>query len=214
MPNYPQWNPAATPMSQVSDNPDVWEATLTIPDGAAVQYKYTRGSWDKVESWGAITGFNNRNVTVSYGADGTQLVDDTAVDWGNGADTHKAVRYWRDPIVVDYGPAAGAVDVPLTGVVTATWSLTMTENWNQGTAVFQLTGPQGVVSGTFAYTTTTQMATFTPNAPLTANAVYTVTISSQTTNGVANGDNGAQQTSLVWTFTTFAYRLYYPLIFK
>jgi hypothetical protein len=48
-------------------------------------------------------------VTIAYGSGGTQLVDDTATDWGTGSDDHKAVQYWRDPLVVSAtGGASGA----------------------------------------------------------------------------------------------------------
>jgi hypothetical protein len=84
--------------------------TLQILDGTALEYKYTRGTWDMVEWWGSIVSTANRHVTISYGLTGTQLVDDTATDYGSGSDDHKAVQYWRDPLVVAAtGGATGAV---------------------------------------------------------------------------------------------------------
>jgi hypothetical protein len=63
-----------------------------------------------VEWWGSITSTANRHVTIAYGSGGTQLVDDTATDYGTGSDEHKAVQYWRDPLVVSAtGNASGAV---------------------------------------------------------------------------------------------------------
>jgi hypothetical protein len=102
------WNPGKQPM--VDQGGGLWEVTLQILDGTALEYKYTRGTWDMVEWWGSIVSTANRHATISYGSTGTQLVDDTATDWGSGSDDHKAVQYWRDPLVVSAtGEAGGAV---------------------------------------------------------------------------------------------------------
>src|SRR5690606_586094 len=135
------WNPGLVPMTQVDAT--TWTYTLDIADGTAVQYKFTRGNWETVEAWGEITGLTNRAMTVNYGSNGTQLVDLTATDWGNGADDTKAVQLWRDPIVTAVSPANGAVDVAVDTAVTLTWSLPM----DAGTD-FEVSGPSGVVSGT------------------------------------------------------------------
>jgi pullulanase len=96
--NIPQlgpWDPAYQPMQTAGNN--IWTVTIKISDTTKLQYKYVRASWDKVESWGTITGLANRNVTISYGTDGSQLVDDTATDWGqHGKDDHRAVQQWAD----------------------------------------------------------------------------------------------------------------------
>jgi glycosidase len=101
------WNPGKQPM--VDQGGGIWEVTLQILDGTALEYKYTRGTWDMVEWWGSIVSTANRHVTIAYGADGTQLVDDTSTDWGSGTDDHLAVQFWRDPLVVSAtGGASGA----------------------------------------------------------------------------------------------------------
>jgi alpha-glucosidase len=102
------WNPGKQPM--VDQGGGIWEVTLQILDGTSLEYKYTRGTWDMVEWWGSIVSTANRHVTISYGLTGAQLVDDTATDYGVGSDDHKAVQYWRDPLVVAAtGGASGAV---------------------------------------------------------------------------------------------------------
>jgi hypothetical protein len=102
------WNPGKQPM--VDQGGGIWEVTLQILDGTSLEYKYTRGTWDMVEWWGSIVSTANRHVTISYGLTGAQLVDDTATDYGAGSDDHKAVQYWRDPLVVAAtGGASGAV---------------------------------------------------------------------------------------------------------
>jgi hypothetical protein len=75
--------------------PGIWETTLSVLEGTVVQYKYTRGSWAKVEYWGEITGTTNRSVAITYGTTGTQVVDDTSLDPGT-RDAHEAVRAWID----------------------------------------------------------------------------------------------------------------------
>jgi glycosidase len=102
------WNPGVQAMADVGGG--IWEATLQILDGTSLEYKYTRGTWETVEWWGSIVGTANRHATISYGLTGEQLVDDTATDWGSGSDDHKAVQYWRDPLVVSAaGGASGAI---------------------------------------------------------------------------------------------------------
>ena len=102
------WNPGEQAM--VDQGGGIWEVTLQILDGTALEYKYTRGTWETVEWWGSIVGTANRHVTIAYGLTGEQLVDDTATDYGSGSDDHKAVQYWRDPLVASAsGGAAGAV---------------------------------------------------------------------------------------------------------
>lgn len=103
------WNPGKQALADQGGG--IWEVTLEILDGTSLEYKYTRGTWDMVEWWGTIVSTANRRVTISYGSDGTQLVDDTATDWGTGPDEDKAVRFWRDPLVVSASGGASGVTV-------------------------------------------------------------------------------------------------------
>jgi alpha-glucosidase len=93
LPELGPWDPGKVAMTRVG--PDIWETTLPVLEGTTVQYKYTRGSWERVEHWGEITGTTNRSVTVTFGTTGTQLVDDTSLDPGT-PDIHEAVRAWID----------------------------------------------------------------------------------------------------------------------
>ena len=43
--------------------------TLTMPEGTALQYKYTRGSWDSVEKGPNCEEIPNRQLTVTFGQD-------------------------------------------------------------------------------------------------------------------------------------------------
>jgi hypothetical protein len=203
LPGMPQWNPGATPLTQVSTSPNVWEITMQLPDGVSADYKYTRGSWDMVESWGSIQGLANRSVSVSYGSNGQQLIDDTATDYGVGSDDHKAVRYWRDPIVVGVSPADGSIGVPVTTTIQVTWSVSMTTS-----ADFTITGPTGPVSGAFSYDGPSQTVTFTPAESLTPGGEYSMLVS-----GEVNALGGVQQVPYSWSFRVMYWYLW-PVFFS
>lgn len=93
LPELGPWDPGKVAMTEVE--PGIWETTLSVLEGTVVQYKYTRGSWEKVEYWGEITGTTNRSVAITYGTTGTQVVDDTSLD-PDTPDAHEAVRAWID----------------------------------------------------------------------------------------------------------------------
>ena len=189
------WNPSLVPMTQ--SGPATWSYTMDIIDGTQMQYKYTRGSWDRVESWGSIINVNNRSLTIGFGTDGTQLVDNTATDWGTGPDDEKAVQYWRDPLVVSHAPAAGAVGVPLDTTVVVHWSIPMEPDTD-----FLVEGLDGTVAGIFSYDEVAQSVTFIPDADLEPGTTYLVTISGAVSVGIPGGDAGSQQSPVVFNFTT------------
>lgn len=114
------WDPGKLRMADKGGG--IWEATITVLDGTEIQYKYTRGSWETVEWWGDITGTTNRSVTVNGGTAGKALVDDTSTAWDDPSspDIHKAVRYWRDPVVASTSPANGSSG-PAPATVTVTF---------------------------------------------------------------------------------------------
>ena len=186
------WSANGAALTQVG--PTTWEVTLSIEDGTALEFKFTRGEWSKVERWGAITGFANRHVSIDYGMGGTQLVDLTATDWGNGPDETKAVRDWEDPIVVSFSPGADAADVPIDAPISVTWNHTMTLS-----TVFEVTGPGGAVSGAFSYDAGLTTVTFTPDGGLMTSTAYTVSVTGQTDYRAAT-----QQVPAAWNFTTAA----------
>lgn len=197
IPEFGPWNPGLVPMTQVDTT--TWEYTLGLVDGMSLQYKFTRGSWDTVESWGSIVTINNRSVNIDYGSDGTQLVDMTATDWGTGSDSTKAVQYWRDPIVVSTAPANGATTVALDSAISVVWSIPM-----QPDTDFVVTGPGGMVAGSFTYHAGTQIVTFTPDANLHAGTTYNVSVSGAVSVGVLGGDSGVQQSPVNFSFTTIS----------
>ena len=96
-------------------------------------------------------------------------------------------------------PAGGATNVDVTKAITATFSqpmnaLTLT------TSTFNLTGPNGNVSGTVSYSGATSTATFTPSSNLAYNTSYTATI----TTGAQDTSGVSLTVNYVWNFTTQA----------
>ena len=78
---YPEWNPGAVSLTQAGAN--AWTITFTGREGTQIEYKYTLGSWDFVEKGAACEEIANRTLTLNYGADGTQTVNDTIANWRN-----------------------------------------------------------------------------------------------------------------------------------
>jgi hypothetical protein len=101
------------------------------------------------------------------------------------------------PTVISTVPVNGAVGVPTNQAVTATFS----EAMNPATidaATFTVMGPgTTAVTGVVTYVAAGSAAIFTPAASLTANTVYTATI----TTGAMDLEGTALAKSYVWTFT-------------
>jgi len=190
---------AATAMHETS--PHIWEITLGIPDGTQVNYKYTRGTYDYVEEWGSIKGFTNRvNSLVKPNSpnDLTQLFDDTATDWGNGPDDHKAVQNWRDALVTSTTPTDGATGAaPAAIVVTFNWDVVSDGNdFNTAITVVKSGTP---VAGTITHDANAHSLTFTPSVPFSAGS-YGVTVDHVVSQTVQN-DGIKIRTPYIFTFT-------------
>ncbi len=81
--NYPQWDPGATELTRVDATH--WTITFTGKEGTQIEYKYTLGDWDHVEKDGSCGEVANRQLTLAYGASGTQVVNDVVANWRNVA---------------------------------------------------------------------------------------------------------------------------------
>lgn len=200
------WNPNAQVMEQVG--PYTWQYSATVLEGTELQYKYTRGEWDKVEWWGTITGLTNRSVTISYGSNGVQHI-------------HDEVRNWRDLMVVEYSPTNA----------TAPFSeITLTFNREVQTATIDfadfavLSVGTEPVTGTWSYETVPNPATgdtHAPNAtrftfvadePLGTFAAYTVRIEPGML-GVGNDSTSLREVlALPVGAATRTHILYLPLL--
>lgn len=78
---HPSWNPGGVALTQ--SGPNTWTITFTGKESTQIEYKYTLGSWDFVEKDGACGEIGNRLLTLSYGTDGNQVVNDTVLNWRN-----------------------------------------------------------------------------------------------------------------------------------
>ncbi len=130
------WSPDAQPITQ--HDATTWVYTTTAGEGTELQYKYTRGGWSVVESWGQVTGLNNRSVVIEYGATGVMTVTDE-------------VYNWVDAIVMDHYPAAGATTWDPSAPITVSIS-TQLDTSAINTSTFKVTGiTEGPVDGTFGF---------------------------------------------------------------
>ncbi|MGH2358099.1 MAG: carbohydrate-binding module family 20 domain-containing protein, partial [Candidatus Limnocylindria bacterium] len=77
--DFQGWDPAATPMTRVDEV--TWTITVPFNEGAAVQYKYTRGSWEAVEKDDGCGEIPNRELAVVFGADGSLVATDRVAKW-------------------------------------------------------------------------------------------------------------------------------------
>jgi hypothetical protein len=81
----PQWNPGGVVMTRVDATH--WTITLTGKEATQIEYKYTLGDWDHVEKqdgpFPACAEVANRPLTLTYGTNGTQIVNDTVLQWRN-----------------------------------------------------------------------------------------------------------------------------------
>jgi hypothetical protein len=184
---YPEWDPAGIALTDTGGG--VHEVTLTLPDFAMFEYKYTRGAWEAVEKEAdGVTEVPNRGLTVDYGSSGTQTVSDTVVNW-------------RDPLVVSVTPADAAMGVDPAATVAVEWNQAMPADPSGFLTV--LDASNSAVAGSFTYDNVTFTHTFTPDNPL-PNGEYTVEATGATDD--AGGDS--QLVASVTVFTVFAEAAY------
>ncbi len=79
----PQWDPGAVSLTRVDATH--WTINFTGKETVQIEYKYTLGDWDHVEKDGACGEIANRQLTLSYGSNGIQTVNDVVPNWRNVA---------------------------------------------------------------------------------------------------------------------------------
>jgi fibronectin type 3 domain-containing protein len=82
---YPDWSPGEAALTLTRVDATHWTITLTGLETTPIEYKYALGSWDYVEKDASCSEIGNRQLTLSYGANGTQTVNDTVLNWRNVA---------------------------------------------------------------------------------------------------------------------------------
>jgi Domain of unknown function (DUF4082)/Bacterial Ig-like domain len=139
-------------------------------------------------------GVDGGNAVYRYGSGG-----------GFPTASYNATNYWVDviyrsglngdttpPMLTARTPAPGATGVPLSGVVTATF----TEPVDLGSAQFALTDPGGAKLAVTAALSADQLTvTWTPTAPLAAATPYTVSVR------IADINGNPMAEPVTWTFT-------------
>lgn len=77
--NFQGWNPG-DPAYALTEQPDGrWEITLSLPDGNSIQYKFTRGSWPKVEK-----GPNGEEIpNRTYTPQATETINHVVANWAD-----------------------------------------------------------------------------------------------------------------------------------
>ncbi len=77
----PQWDPGGVVLTR--QDATHWTITLTGKEGTQIEYKYALGAWDFVEKDNACGEITNRTLTLNYGANGVQVINDTVLNWRN-----------------------------------------------------------------------------------------------------------------------------------
>jgi len=111
------------------------------------------------------------------------------------------------PSVLTLSPVSDARDSATSSQVAAVFSEAV-DPATLTAAAFTVTDGNVSISGTIAYSSATRTATFTPQAPLANNAVYTATLSTAVTD--RSGNHLTQDTS--WNFTTIPRETILPII--
>jgi len=77
----PDWDPGFLTINRVDSTH--WSITVCGKEGAQIAYKYTLGSWDNVEKGDKCDEIGDRQVKLTAGPNGTQIVEDTVQNWRN-----------------------------------------------------------------------------------------------------------------------------------
>lgn len=77
--NFQGWNPGSAAHALTKQADGTWQITLSLPDGAPIQYKFTRGSWATVEKGPNGEEIANRSYTPS----GTATLNLTVANWAD-----------------------------------------------------------------------------------------------------------------------------------
>ena len=77
----PSWNPGGVIMTRVDATH--WTVTLTGKENTSIEYKYALADWDHVEKDGACGEIGNRQLSLTYGSNGAQSVNDAVLNWRN-----------------------------------------------------------------------------------------------------------------------------------
>ncbi len=168
--------------------------TLTGPGGAAVPgaIAYTASS-----STASFTPANSLAYDTVYTATITTGAADTLGD-ELAADTVWTFSTGIQPAVVSTVPPNGATGVPVSQVLSASFSEEMNPATINATTFTLAVSGGGTIAGTVTYTAAGSVASFTPSAALAYGTVYTATV----TTGATDTTGDPLAANYVWSFTT------------
>lgn len=193
----------AVTFSEAMNQATITAATFTVtgPGGASVAGTVTYVAANKIATF-ATTNFVNQTVytfTIHSGVTGVKDLagNPLASDFVCGFQTGPAPDTVL-PAVTSTDPANSATGVPVTKIITATFSEAMDPLTILAPGTFTLKQGLTVVTGTVSYFGTT--VTFTPGSNLALNTIYTATITAAAQDLAAN----AMASNYEWSFRTIA----------
>ncbi len=206
------WNPGHQALTKLSAH--TWGYDAQAAEGTGLEYKYARGDWGRVESWGTLVGLANRSLTVQYGSTGVMTITDTVYNW---VDTLVAATY----------PAQGDSTWDTTRPISVTFNRQLdTTLVNSATFVLARYRDTTAYTGTYTFTenvtpfndplfgtgaVTGTVVLFTPATPLTTTTSYQVELAKE--GYVPTDGGGPMQADYKWDFGIWR-NVYLPLVFK
>lgn len=158
-----------------------------VPVAGTVTYSGTTATFTPAGRLAINTLYAGRIKTSVKDVDGNNLQTDYVWSFTTGL----------SPLVVSTDPANLAVNVPLNKVITATFNMSMNPLTINSTT-FTVKQGTTTIAGTISPNPSGTAFTFTPNAPLAEDKVYTATI----TTGAKNIAGTEMASDYVWTFKT------------
>ena len=157
--------------------------------------------------------------SLAYGTTYIATITNGATDQASPANPLAANYVWSfttlsapgmptPPAVIATTPLNGTMNVPLSQSVTASFNMAMSPATLNATT-FRLTTSNGVmIPGAVSYTSTGNLLTFIPAAPLTSATTYIVTI----TTGAQNADGISLAANYTWSFATVPPLIVAPIV--
>lgn len=179
------------------DPATIADAQLTVTKGGApvagaVSYDDASRTLTFTPTGGEFDGATTYVATVGAGLKGWN-----GQGLGSASSWSFTTQTGPPPTVGSRTPASGATGVALGANVTATFDRTMDPATLDGTTV-RLASAGGSVTGTVTYDAPSRTVTIDPTGSLSANTVYTATI----TTGATASDGAAVAADVTWSFTT------------
>ena len=168
-------------------NESSFKVNSTVAIAGVVTYTDSTATFTASSKFADNTTFTARITTAAKDLMGTTLQADYVWTFSTGTTIL--------PVVIATSPLNNDLNIALNKVVTANFNMALDPATVSGTTFIVKQGTTNV-SGTVSYNGT--MASFTPNADLSVNTLYTATL----TTGIKNLDGSAIAKDTTWTFST------------